>query len=119
MIRFAARRCGMRRSREEWADLVSEFETSGETQEQFCIARGLVVGSLRGWLYRLRKERGGGKVARSATRMLPVRVRAGALARDSTEALIEVGVSGAVLRVPVGADVDYVASLASALSCRC
>jgi len=110
----------MRRSRDEWAELVEEHESSGETQEEFCAARGLVVGSFRGWLYRLRRERRGGKVARSATRLVPVRVRvqSGAPARRVDD-LVEVVMFDTVLRVPVGADVSYVAALASALSTRC
>ena len=43
----------MRRRRTEWAALINEFEASSETQVAFCKRKGLVVGSLRGWRYRL------------------------------------------------------------------
>lgn len=108
----------MRRSREEWIEDVEEFERGNESHVEFCAQRGLNVGSFRGWLYRLRRERAQGKVARSATRMVPVKVRAAAASQPSDGA-IEIAVPGAVLRVQIGADVKYVAELAAALASRC
>ena len=46
----------MRRGRTEWAALINEFEASSETQVAFCKRKGLVVGSFRGWRYRLQRE---------------------------------------------------------------
>ena len=106
----------MRRSRDEWADVIAEFEAGGESHEEFCARRELNVGSFRGWLYRLRKAQAQGKVARSATRLVPVRVRPGG---PSSDGVIEIAVPGAVLRVHVGADVKYVAELAAALASGC
>jgi len=45
-----------RRSRSEWQTIVREFERSDESHAAFCGARGLNVGSFRGWLYRLRRD---------------------------------------------------------------
>jgi hypothetical protein len=106
----------MRRSRDEWADVIAEFEAGGESHEEFCAGRDLNVGSFRGWLYRLRRERAHGKVARSATRMVPVHVRAGS---EPSDDVIEIAIPGVVLRVRAGVDVKYVAELAAALTRRC
>jgi hypothetical protein len=44
----------MRRSREQWAQIVEQFESSGESQEAFCTRQRLNLWSFRGWLYGLR-----------------------------------------------------------------
>ena len=46
----------MRRRRTEWAALINEFEEGSETQVAFCQRKGLVLGSFRGWVHRLRRE---------------------------------------------------------------
>ena len=46
----------MRRGRMEWAALINEFDASSETQVAFCKRKGLVIGSFRGWRYRLQRE---------------------------------------------------------------
>jgi hypothetical protein len=97
-------------------NVIAEYESSVESQVEFCAARGLVAGSFRGWLYRLRKERQQSKVAPSATRLVPVRVRG---VEASSDGVVEIAVPGAVMRVQVGADVKYVAELAAALASRC
>jgi hypothetical protein len=48
----------MRRSREQWAEVVGQFERSGQSHEAFCAQFRLNVGSFRGWLYRLRSVSG-------------------------------------------------------------
>jgi hypothetical protein len=107
----------MRRSRAEWAQIIEQFEHSGQSHEGFCGEERLNVGSFRGWLYRLRREAVRGKVARSATRLLPVRVAAVEAIRD--ERFVEVVVGGAVVRVPGGFDPAYVAELVAQLRDRC
>ena len=77
----------MRRSREQWAQIVEQFERSGQSHDAFCAQQRLNVGSFRGWLYRLRSGAAQGKVARSATRLLPVRVSPSA---SGDEDLVEV-----------------------------
>jgi hypothetical protein len=101
--------------RAEWTRVIEQFEASGESHKDFCARRGLTLGTFRLWLYRLRKESRAGTVARSATRMVPVHVRA-SVARDE---VIEVVIAGAMLRVLVGTDTRYVAELATALASRC
>ena len=45
-----------RRSRQQWRDLVAEFEASGLTQQAFARRRQVKLGTFRSWLYTLRKE---------------------------------------------------------------
>ena len=78
----------MRRSREQWAQIVEQFERSGQSHDAFCAQQRLNVGSFRGWLYRLRSGAAQGKVARGATRLLPVRV--GPASASGGEDLVEV-----------------------------
>lgn len=101
--------------RAEWTRVIEQFETSSESHKDFCARRGLNLGTFRLWLYRLRKESRAGKVARSATRMVPVHVRASGASGE----VVEVVIAGAMLRVPVGTDTSYVAELATALASRC
>jgi len=107
----------MRRSREQWGEIVGEFERRGLSHEAFCAQQRLNLGSFRGWLYRLRNGSKGGKVARSATRLLPVRVVPPGTTGD--EDLIEVAVAGIVVRVRSGVGPAYVAELVARLRDRC
>jgi hypothetical protein len=58
-----------RRTREVWSNLVGQLERSGKTAEQFAAERQIPVGTLRSWIYRLKREK-----AEEATAILPVRV---------------------------------------------
>lgn len=58
----------MRRAREIWVSIITQYEKSGQTQEAFAAARGIPVTTLRSWIYKLRQEE-----ADSAP-LLPVRV---------------------------------------------
>jgi hypothetical protein len=107
----------MRRSRDQWAQIVEEFERSGLSHEAFCAEQRLNVGSFRSWLYRLRNDSARGKVARSATRLLPVRV--GAAGAGGDEDLVEVAIGGILVRVRSGVGPAYVAELVSRLRDRC
>jgi hypothetical protein len=107
----------MRRSREQWAQIVEQFERSGQSHDAFCAQQRLNVGSFRGWLYRLRSGAAQGKVARSASRLLPVRVAPIGAAEEET--VIEFVVGEAVLRVRGGFGPAYVAELVTLLRSRC
>jgi hypothetical protein len=66
------------------------------------------------WLYKLRRERQAIAVRKAPgaqVRLLPVTVRA----RTSVPVRLEIRVAGVRLRVPVGADLGYVAQLSAAL----
>jgi hypothetical protein len=45
-----------RLGRAHWQRAIAKFERSALTQEAFCEANGLNVGTFRSWLYRLRRE---------------------------------------------------------------
>ncbi len=49
----------VRRSREYWTEVVTEFERGSLKQQEFCEQRGLEAGTFRHWLYRIRKETNG------------------------------------------------------------
>jgi len=87
----------MQRSREQWAKIVEQFEHNGETHEAFCARLHLPVWSFRSWLYRLRRESSQGKVAHSATRLLPVRLGSSDVGQDET--VVEVVVGDTVIRL--------------------
>lgn len=46
----------IRRSREEWEVLVTRYEESGQTPEQFCTEMGIGQSTLRRWCSRLRER---------------------------------------------------------------
>jgi hypothetical protein len=46
----------VRRSRDEWQQLVDEQAASGKTQTAFCAQRGINVGSFSHWKRRLAEE---------------------------------------------------------------
>ena len=107
----------MRRSRQQWVQIVEQFGRSGQSHEAFCAQHRLNVGSFRGWLYRLRSGSAQGKVARSATRLLPVRVAPAGSPDDET--VIEFAVGDALLRVRGGFGPSYIAELVTLLRSRC
>ena len=102
-----------RRGREFWERLVAELERSGDRHADFATRRGVKVAALRYWLYRLRRERHGGK---DEPRILPVRVIASTAptARwpSGDGSLVEIELpSGLRLRFPTGTDGAYIATL--------
>lgn len=58
-----------RRTHEIWRNLIGQLERSGKTAEQFAAEREIPLGTLRKWLYRLRREKADEEAA-----ILPVRV---------------------------------------------
>jgi len=108
---------GARRTREEWSDLVAEFEASGDSLERFCAKRRVRVATLKWWRWRLRTaERVSAQVGERGVRLLAVDVVDRA---PLPPAAVAVFVSGAELRVEIGTDVEYVGALVSALRSRC
>ncbi|QDE82492.1 IS66 family insertion sequence element accessory protein TnpA [Myxococcus xanthus] len=95
---------------QEWFQVAEAFEASGLTQKEFSAQRGLRLSTLQSWVYRRRRQR-----PRKAqeVRLLPVEVST--VAPPSPVLLEVVLASGAKLRFPSGADVDYVARLVTAL----
>jgi hypothetical protein len=58
-----------RRTREIWRKLIGQFERSGKTQEEFAGEREIPVGTLRSWIYKLKREK-----EQQTAAILPVRV---------------------------------------------
>ena len=115
----------MRRARDIWVAIVGQFERSGLTQEAFADARNIPVGTLRSWIYRLRRECDERDRAEEAAPILPVRVIASSapVARQPGEApaaAIEV-VLGEMVRVrfPVGTAPSVIADVVALLHERC
>lgn len=97
-----------------WTALMARFEGSGKSRRDFAAEAGVGLAIFQYWLYKLRRE-SGAKAGRAASvpevRLVPLTVRASALRPAS----IEIRVAGVRLRVPLGADVEYVGRLATVL----
>ena len=106
----------VRKSRAQWARVLTKFEASGETLAEFCARHRLSPRTVAWWRWRLRRER----------REISSREEVRLVAVDVPQPL-HVGVGGAVrvvmgeldVRVEVGTDVTYVAALVAALRSRC
>lgn len=117
--------------RSRWTRVVADFEVADLSQREFAKQRGVPLSNLRYWLYKLRKEsrplvsaqpEQAATVAEHAaptggSRLLPVRVVASApKARSGEAALLELALpSGAVLRFPVGVDLEFLRQVVAAL----
>jgi hypothetical protein len=100
-----------RRGREFWTKVVDDYEaTSGETHAEFAARRRVEKATFERWLYLLRDERSEAD-ARNRVRLLPVQVAVG---QSEQHVLVDLG-GGLGLRVVVGTDPGYVASLVTAL----
>jgi transposase len=58
-----------RRTREIWRNLIGQFERSGKKLEEFAREREIPVGTLKNWVYRIRREK-----EEEGTAVLPVRM---------------------------------------------
>ena len=103
-----------RRGRRFWERAVGEVERSGAPHSEIAARHGVRVGTLRSWVYRLRRERHAA-AGPSEVRLLPVEVVPSAPASPPLEVRI---FGGDVLAFEVGTDVAYVAALVAALRCR-
>lgn len=100
-----------RKSRKQWSKIITAFESSGQTHEAFCARHKLIVGTFRTWLYRLRAA------APAEIALLPVEVTTPPVAPEP--ATIVIDVAGIEIRIPIGADLQYVAGLVAELRARC
>jgi len=58
-----------RQTRDVWRNVIGQFERSGKSQEVFAAERQIPVGTLRGWIYKIKREK-----EERAGSILPVRV---------------------------------------------
>ena len=109
--------CPMRRAREIWIQIVGQYEKSGLTQEAFATQRGMPVGTLRWWIWRLRQEQ------QDAAPLLPVRVipsTAPVEARRGEAEAIEVEVDERIrVRFPLDTSPAAIAEVVLLLRARC
>jgi hypothetical protein len=97
-----------------WSALVARYEGSGRSRREFAAEAGVGLPIFQYWLYKLRRERDTRSVSKPSApeiRLVPVTVRA----RPAALARLDLRVAGVRLRVPIGTDPAYVASLAVAL----
>jgi hypothetical protein len=102
-----------KRTREIWRNLIGQYERSGKSQEEFAAERQVPVGTLRSWIYRLKREK-----EEEAASILPVRVissRSPSASRPEDEsAAIEV----MLVRFAGGASTELIAEVVTRLR-RC
>jgi hypothetical protein len=99
-----------KRTREIWRNLIGQFERSGKTQDEFAAERGIPVGTLRSWIYKLKREQ-----PENAAAILPVRV----ISSPSPSARRSESESGAVevivVRCASGTAAELIAEVVSRL----
>lgn len=96
------------RSQSWWQRTVSRWKSSGLTAREFAAREGLSAGTLLWWSSRLRRGTRAERGSVTSGAIAPIEI---ALARGARTSHVEVAIEGAVLRVEVGADVEYVATL--------
>jgi transposase-like protein len=106
-----------RHSREFWKRLIAEAE--GSSVEVTARRHRVRPGTLQWWKWQLGKTSSKSKPKRAAeAKLLPVVLAAAAAPTVMSPLTIEL-VSGLTVRVPVGADVQYVAALIAAMRSTC
>src|SRR5512134_59333 len=93
-----------RRTRTWWRDAVARWKRSGLSAQSFAEREGLSARTLSWWSSTLRRDT---RAERGSDRK-PVTAIEIALPPASAARHIEIAIGGAVVRVEVGSDVDYV-----------
>ena len=90
----------VRRSQQQWRELVARFEQSGQERKEFCAEQGLSLGSFTQWQRKLREPvPGGSNAAEEAVFIELPGAQAGAAAPPgSWELELQLG-AGVVLRL--------------------
>lgn len=97
-----------RHGRAKWELLVRRWRASGRPAKVFAEAHGVRAGTLKWWAWKL------GQQTRAPTMtFVPVELSG---PRHVEQHAVEIEVAGVHVRIPVGADVAYVATLVRALS---
>lgn len=95
-----------RARRADWERIAEACERSELTHGEFAARRGVLLRTLRSWLYERRRR------ARATPRLLPVRVAAA-----TPSAGVEIALpSGIVVRLAQGAAPDAIAAIVRALA---
>lgn len=101
----------MRRTREQWAALVTAFEQTDQQASRFCASRGIRAKTFAWWRWRLR-DTSQRPANRDRVKLLPVAV----VEREAgSDTRVVLSVADVEIRFDLGADVDYVAALVARL----
>ena len=105
---------------EEWPKLIEQYETSGQTQKEFCADRDLPFNTFQYWLYRRSKKVR--SVSGSTPEFLPVEVvrsaapEGAATKTRATEPAVEIELpSGVQVRLSSSVSASFVGELIAAL----
>ena len=102
-----------RRTREIWLNLIGQFERSGKELEEFAKERDIPVGTLKNWIYRIRREKEEG-----GTAVLPVRVVGSSSPTASQRSDENAAVEVMLLRFPSSATSEFISDVVTRLR-RC
>ena len=109
-----------RRNPEDWSKIVTAFERSDSTHEDFCASRNLNIGTFRQALYRTRRAACGSS---EPIAMISIDVTSTPTftsdAASAASGEIVIVVADVAVRVTPSTDVEYVARLVGALRARC
>jgi hypothetical protein len=109
-----------RRTRAQWSALVDELEASGQSRATFCRRRGIEVGTLKWWMWKLGRGGRGARHEARAIRLVPVDVvESGGTADADGGAEVVIEVAGVTVRIATGTSPEYVAKLIAALRAPC
>ena len=86
----------IRRTRDDWIELVAAWEGSNQTQQAFCQERALCYRQFNQWKSRFKKERGSVPQC-DAEKFVPVQLKSSVIAQP---------VNGVQVRLPNGIQID-------------
>lgn len=102
-----------RRTREIWGNLIGQFERSGKRQGEFAAERAIPVGTLRSWIYRLKREK-----EEQASPILPVRMISSGSPWASRPERGDAAVEVVLVHFAAGASSEFIAEVVTRLR-RC
>ena len=106
-------------TRRFWSDVVSRYERAGQPRKVFAANHKVGLAALQYWICKLRREAEGARrppaAASSELRLVPVRVAPQTTATFEHAGRVEVRFCGLSIRVPMGSDPRYVASVVAAM----
>ncbi|HJX66362.1 MAG TPA: hypothetical protein VJ860_20695 [Polyangia bacterium] len=100
-------------TRRFWTDVVSRYERAGQPRKVFAANHKVGLAALQYWICKLRREAAGAKrqAVASELRLVPVRVAPQTTAHAGR---VEIRFGGLSIRVPLGTDPRYLASVVAA-----
>ena len=103
-------------TRRFWTDVVSRYERADQPRKVFAANHKVGLAALQYWICKLRREAAGAKrqSASSELRLVPVRVNGQAAVASERAGRVEIRFGGLSIRVPLGTDPRYLASVVAA-----